>query len=468
MDLQYLLPLFLAGKFEISILLVFVLQWLFANQEKMLDAFAKFVPYRNTKYTIVGKVSFKHNSLWSLDYPIAFNAMCWAIKKAVECNLEKVSYSVKEFPTYNKKESLLFIDLKKKYMMSNDVSVSTKINSTFSDKHEYEYLNLEIILETKSKNFKVLDDFMSNVKKQYETEMLNSAKTQHIFMLDSTNKEDNVPIYQEYPFETTKCFENMYFDEKETILNRVNYFMKNKSEYMRLGMPYTLGFLLHGQPGTGKTSFIKALARHTNRHIIILPTRKIKNIDSLKAVFFNEYVNGVLIPNYKRLYVFEDIDCGSWKNVVAARCAESVKVREEIETAKEIMAEMVAKLTLPANDDCKASSSATHEKNTITLGDFLELLDGVIEIPGRMIVMSSNHPEMLDPALLRPGRIDVSIEFKRLSKASVARIYKQWFGVDLPAYVYEKMKDYSFSQAELGNLFSGKNIKEIHASLWRV
>lgn len=469
MDLQYLVPLLLAGKFEISVLLVLVLQWVLVNHDKFTDNMYKIIPYRKTKYTIKGKVSYKHNSLWSFDYPIAFNAMCWAIKRSVMSNPTKVAYNVKEYPTYNKKDCLLFIDLKKKHQISEDIYVSTDITYTNSHKNEYEYINLEIYLETKSKNFKILDDFVNLIKSEYEEEMLDNVKTQHIFMLDVVNKEGNQPEYQEYPFETTKCFDNMHFDNKDAILSRVNYFINNKSEYMRLGMPYTLGFLLYGQPGTGKTSFIKALAKHTSRHIVILPTRKIKTIDNLKAVFFNEYVNGVRIPNSKRLYVFEDIDCGSWKNVVAARSQSSVSAptaaKEDIDAVKELVAEMAAKLSLPANEDCKVSPAV--EKNSITLGDFLELLDGVIEIPGRMIVMSSNHPEMLDPALLRPGRIDVSIEFKKLSKKSVAKIYKQWFGRDMDSSVYEKMKDYSFSQAELGNLFSGKNMKEIHSSLWK-
>jgi ATP-dependent 26S proteasome regulatory subunit len=122
-----------------------------------------------------------------------------------------------------------------------------------------------------------------------------------------------------------------------------------------------------------------------------------------------------------------------------------------------------------SDEDVKKSSKSNvmnpNEKNTITLGDFLELLDGIVEIPGRMIIMTSNHPEILDPALIRPGRVDIVIEFKKLSKENVADMYKLWFGSALDEKVYKDMKDYAFTQADIGNLFASRKITDIHAIL---
>ena len=94
------------------------------------------------------------------------------------------------------------------------------------------------------------------------------------------------------------------------------------------------------------------------------------------------------------------------------------------------------------------------EELTLTLGDILEMLDGIIETPGRAIVFTTNFPERLDKALLRPGRINLKIGFKRLDRASVRSMYRVWFsGDDIPDAVYARMKDGRFTQAELGELF---------------
>ena len=63
-------------------------------------------------------------------------------------------------------------------------------------------------------------------------------------------------------------FDNRFFDNKEMILNKIDFFLKNRDWYVKKGIPYTLGFLLHGKPGCGKTSFIKALLNYTKRHCV--------------------------------------------------------------------------------------------------------------------------------------------------------------------------------------------------------
>merc|ERR1712008_521701 len=66
-----------------------------------------------------------------------------------------------------------------------------------------------------------------------------------------------------------------------------------------------------------------------------------------------------------------------------------------------------------------AAVNTTENTSEIKLSDLLEAFDGVLEMKGRMMVMTTNHLEKLDPALIRPGRVDLSLEFKRCNKTSI-------------------------------------------------
>jgi Cdc6-like AAA superfamily ATPase len=75
---------------------------------------------------------------------------------------------------------------------------------------------------------------------------------------------------------------------KDRLLNKLNYFRDNKQEYNKLGIPYSLGILLHGLPGTGKTSTIKAIANYLKRNIVLLKLNEIntnKLIETDKNIF---------------------------------------------------------------------------------------------------------------------------------------------------------------------------------------
>lgn len=79
--------------------------------------------------------------------------------------------------------------------------------------------------------------------------------------------------------------------------------------------------------------------------------------------------------------------------------------------------------------------------------------------------MTSNHPEHIDEALLRPGRIDQIVEFKKMTRHDINNMYNLWFNKPLPHNVQERIKDYTFSQAEIGNLFSTMDTSHIHEVL---
>ena len=156
------------------------------------------------------------------------------------------------------------------------------------------------------------------------------------------------------------------------------------------------------------------------------------------------------VPINERLYVFEEIDSTLWRNIIKPRTNDDVPQQQYHDDIEIVDEKIIIK---------------KKEEELFTLGNLLELLDGVIEMEGRMILFTTNHPERLDPALLRPGRIDTIIEFTNMCREDVANMYRLWFDMDIPNDVYSKMKDYTFSQAEIGKIFSLQDFDKIHKQL---
>lgn len=232
--------------------------------------------------------------------------------------------------------------------------------------------------------------------------------------------------YMSNKFESNKTFDNIFFEGKDSLIKRIDYFDNNKSEYKRLGIPYTLGFLFYGEPGCGKTSSIKAIANYTGRHIIDVSLNRIKTCSELKQIFANEYIDDLYIPINKRIMIIEDIDCMS--NIVSDRN----------ENMQDIDISTVS---------TKADKYKEHP-DKLTLAYILNLLDGILEQPGRMIIISSNYPDKLDKALIRPGRIDMKIQFTKTSSEITNQIVSYYFKSNIytcfpdniwtPADVFEK------------------------------
>ena len=91
-------------------------------------------------------------------------------------------------------------------------------------------------------------------------------------------------------------------------------------------------------------------------------------------------------------------------------------------------------------------------QDKLTLGAFLEVLDGIIELPGRVIIITTNQRRLLDRAITRPGRIDLEIEFKKLRKIDIAKIFKEWSGREISKEMYSRIKDYKYSQCQISQL----------------
>ena len=92
-------------------------------------------------------------------------------------------------------------------------------------------------------------------------------------------------------------------------------------------------------------------------------------------------------------------------------------------------------------------------EDPITLDDILNLWDGIRETPGRIMVISSNHYNELDPALIRPGRIDMTLELSYASHQTIKEIYMHLFKAPLEDCKLTNIKENVYSPAEIINIF---------------
>jgi chaperone BCS1 len=182
--------------------------------------------------------------------------------------------------------------------------------------------------------------------------------------------------------------------EKELLVQDVAHFRGSKRRYQRLGIPYHRGYLFYGPPGTGKTSLVSALGAHFGLSIYVVNLGEFNDRSLMKAVN-NVPAHSVLL--------FEDIDCMKGSQSRGPADSNSAKDR-------------------PATANTKESSGSG-----VTLSGLLNVLDGFYAPTGVLFVMTTNHVEKLDEALLRPGRIDYKLYLGQASDYQKMELYRRFF-----------------------------------------
>ncbi len=281
-----------------------------------------------------------------------------------------------------------------------------------------------------------LRNFLDNIKQKYSINVKNKLGNKRYYFnmhplvvpMDIEKRKDlsRLPphfVFVMKHFQTNRKFSNLFGEDIEIIRNRVNFFCKNKKWYDEKGIPYTLGLLLSGAPGTGKTSTIKCLANETNRHICNVNLNNDMSKTQLENLFYNENINIMnpmtgqnetfCIPLDQRIYVLEDVDCQS--DIVMERSLKNDKKKSDNKD----------------RDDDKAVLEHYEDKHKVDLSFLLNLLDGVLENPGRIVIMTSNFPDTLDSALIRPGRIDVIAKFKNCSNKTIIDMLEFFYDTKL-------------------------------------
>ncbi|XP_022962730.1 AAA-ATPase At2g18193-like [Cucurbita moschata] len=192
-------------------------------------------------------------------------------------------------------------------------------------------------------------------------------------------------------------------DLKKMIIDDLDRFLKRKEFYRKVGKAWKRGYLLYGPPGTGKSSLIAAMANYLKFDIYDLDLTDICSNSELRR--------SLLSTSNRSILVIEDIDC-------------SVNLQNR------------------ANSDDESENNDDY-RSKLTLSGMLNFMDGLWSSCGdeRIIVLTTNHKDRLDPALLRPGRMDVHIYLSYCtSKAFEALTTNYLGGGAIHHPLYEEIK----------------------------
>jgi ATP-dependent 26S proteasome regulatory subunit len=302
---------------------------------------------------------------------------------------------------------------KKIVFKNNDITYSyySDIITVYGDKDrkkENYIITLKIKQNENSKE-DILEEFCKFCASEYKFYLTGKVWIQQIYT--NNRYEWKATPSNNYRKLDTIVLQN---DIKNKIKNDLQLFLNSEEWYQHRDIPYTRGYLFYGHPGTGKTSMIKGLSLFSKRHIHYLMLNEVENdsqlIELVKSINFKETI-----------LVIEDID--AMLNVVKSRNLEQ-KSYEEFIGGKDKDKKMT-------KEEWEKFEQEKNKRSTITLSGLLNVIDGVFSCHGRVLIMTTNHPEILDSALIRPGRIDCKFSFNNCNIEQIGKLYEMFFNKEL-------------------------------------
>ncbi|KAF9040217.1 P-loop containing nucleoside triphosphate hydrolase protein [Hymenopellis radicata] len=248
------------------------------------------------------------------------------------------------------------------------------------------------------RNHQVLKDLLEEARKEYLT-----CRASRTDVYTTNDIESKYHCWQLTSSGPKRGLNSIILEPglKSFLLKNAQNFLKSKQWYADRGIPFRRGYLLYGAPGSGKTSFISALAGELGLDIYSISL------------------------SHKGL---DDTSLAKLLNKLPERC---IALIEDIDAA------LTTSLNRDQNDDKSESDKDKKSKSTarasesslgnVTLSGLLNALDGVGAKQGRILVATTNKYDSLDEALSRPGRMDVHIEFKLAAKYQARELFIRFY-----------------------------------------
>ncbi|KAK4401516.1 protein HYPER-SENSITIVITY-RELATED 4 [Sesamum angolense] len=201
---------------------------------------------------------------------------------------------------------------------------------------------------------------------------------------------------------------------KKMIMDDLDMFVRRRDFYRKVGKAWKRGYLLYGPPGTGKSSLIAAMANYLNFDVYDLELTDIHTNSDLRKLLINTANRSIL--------VVEDIDCSL---EIDDRKAEERALKMLRSSQSQIQT-----VNIVRKDKANQVSSVARFVR-VTLSGLLNFIDGLWSSCGdeRIIVFTTNHKDRLDPALLRPGRMDVHIFMSYCTPTAFKTLAANYHGI---------------------------------------
>ncbi|KAL6224521.1 hypothetical protein ACLB2K_003376 [Fragaria x ananassa] len=267
-------------------------------------------------------------------------------------------------------------------------------------KDEYDSANdnkrrFELVFDKKHKDI-VMDSYLPYVfaraKAIQEEEKVVRLYTRGSSLGDDDDNNRNSSGWGSIRMEHPSHFGTMAMEPelKRMVIDDLDRFVRRREFYKRVGKTWKRGYLLYGPPGTGKSSLIAAMANYLKFDVYNLELSSIHSNCDLRRV--------LLSTSNRSILVIEDIDC----------CA---KVQ-----------------TRGSEPDPRTYQA---HNNRLTLSGLLNFIDGLWSSCGdeRIIVFTTNHKDRLDPALLRPGRMDMHIHMSYCTPSGFRVLASNYLGI---------------------------------------
>ncbi|PUZ59288.1 hypothetical protein GQ55_4G029000 [Panicum hallii var. hallii] len=223
---------------------------------------------------------------------------------------------------------------------------------------------------------------------------------------------DHQMLWSSHPFAHPSTFDTLAVDPalRDGVRADLLRFVRRREHYARAGRAWKRGYLLHGPPGTGKTSLIAAIANLLEFDIYDLELTAVGSNSDLRLLLAS--------TRPKSLIVVEDIDCslGLFDRTRTSSPGQDDEFDDPAGTPRPL----------------RMSPYPPRGRERISLSGVLNFVDGLWSscVGERLIVFTTNHVDRLDPALLRPGRMDRKIELGYCKAHALRVLARNYLGDD--------------------------------------